>query len=81
MDTRSFDERFHLTRPGVFRALWRDARLLAMLGGIAWKNATLGRRVRRRYLDCKARGEPFWLDHPRGSNQSSKRGSNEGMHR
>ncbi len=77
MDTRSFDERFHLTRPGRLRALWRDLRLLAMLGGIAWKNATAGRRVRKRYLDCKARGEPFWIDHPQGSNQ----GPNEGMHK
>ncbi len=73
MDTRSFDERFHLTRPGILRALWRDLRSLAMLGGIAWKNATIGRRIRRRYLECKAQGEPFWIDEPRGSNQEANR--------
>lgn len=73
MDTRSFDERFHLTRPGILRALWRDLRLLAMLGGIAWKNATLGRKVRRRYLECKAQGEPLWVDDPAGSNEGAHR--------
>lgn len=73
MDTRSFDERFHLTRPGRLRALRRDLRLLLMLAGIAWKNVTVGRRIRRRYLACKARGEPFWLDAPASEREGAHR--------
>jgi hypothetical protein len=30
------------------------------LAAFAWRNATLGRRVRNEYLRRKAAGEPFW---------------------
>lgn len=58
----TFEERFHLKRGGLHRRLWRDLRCAWFLAGMAWKNATIGRRVRRRYLAAKAAGEPFWLD-------------------
>ncbi len=58
----SFEERFHEMRPGAHWRLWRDLRCAAFLAGMIWRNLTLGRRVRRKYLACKAAGEPFWLD-------------------
>ena len=64
MELHSYDDRFHLKKPGVFRALWRDARLLWFLGTMAWRNLTVGRRVRRRYRACRAAGQPFYMDDP-----------------
>ena len=59
---KSFEERFHELRPGLHWRLWRDIRCLGFLAGMVWRNLTLGRRVRARYLDCKVAGKPFWLD-------------------
>ena len=58
----TFEERFHETRPGPLLRLWRDLRCAAFIVAFAWRNATLGRRVRREYRRKKAAGEPFWLD-------------------
>ncbi len=60
--TRSFEEMFHETRPGLHWRLWRDIRCAAFLGTIVWRNLTLGRRVRKKYQACKEAGEPFWVD-------------------
>ena len=60
--SRSFEEMFHETRPGLHWRLWRDIRCAAFLGILVLRNLTYGRRVRRKYLTCKAAGEPFWLD-------------------
>ena len=64
MSSKTFDELYHVTRRGLWPRLRRDVRLAAHLAGIAWKNATIGRRVRRDYLARRARGEPYWLDEP-----------------
>ena len=58
----SFEERFHEFRPGLHWRLWRDVRCAAFILGLIWRNLTVGRRVRRKYLDCVRTGEPFWLD-------------------
>ena len=34
--------------------------LRRFLAAFAWRNATLGRRVRNKYLRRKGAGEPFW---------------------
>ncbi len=62
LDGPTFEARFHETRPGLGWRLWRDLRCAAFLSAFVWRNATLGRRVRRRYRACKVAGEPFWLD-------------------
>ena len=59
---KTFEELFHETRPGLYWRLRRDLRCLAFLGKLVVMNLTLGRKVRRKYLACKAAGEPFWLD-------------------
>jgi hypothetical protein len=59
---KSFEERFCVTRPGLAPRLARDAKLLWFLAGMAWRNLTLGGRVRRRYRACLARGEPYFVD-------------------
>lgn len=59
---KSFEERFCVTKPGIWPRLSRDARLLWFLLGMAWRNLTLGGRVRRRYRACMAAGEPFYVD-------------------
>ena len=51
-----------MTTPGVWPRLSRDARLLWFLAAMAWRNLTLGRRVRRRYRACMAASEPFYVD-------------------
>lgn len=61
-DDKNFEELFHEKRPGWHHALWRDIRCAVYLGSIIWRNITLGRAVRKKYLACKASGEPFWLD-------------------
>lgn len=58
----SFEERFHEFRPGLHWRLWRDVRCAVFILGLVWRNLTVGRRVRRKYLDCARTGEPFWLD-------------------
>ena len=58
----TFEQRFHEMRPGLLRRVWRDLRCAAFLAAFAWRNATLGRRVRNEYRRKKAAGEPFWLD-------------------
>ena len=60
--TKTFEEMFHETRPGLGPRLSRDLRCLVFLGKMVLMNLTLGRKVRRKYLACKAAGEPFWLD-------------------
>ena len=60
--SKSFEELFHETRPGLHRRLWRDLRCLVYLGRLIWLNVTVGRKVRRKYLACKSASEPFWLD-------------------
>ena len=59
---KSFEERFCVTAPGLGPRLARDARLLWFLLGMVWRNLTLGRRVRRRYRACMAKGEPYFVD-------------------
>ena len=59
---KSFEDLFHEMRPGLHWRLWRDIRCAVFLASVVWRNLTLGRRVRRKYLACKASGEPFWLD-------------------
>ena len=59
---KSFEERFCVTAPGLWPRLSRDARLLWFLAGMAWRNLTMGARVRRRYRASMARGEPFFVD-------------------
>ena len=61
-DMPTFEDRFHEMRPGLHWRLWRDVRCAAFLAGLVWRNLTLGRRMRGKYLACKAAGEPFWLD-------------------
>ncbi len=61
-DKGTFEERFHEMRPGIHWRLWRDLRCAAFIGGLILRNLTVGRRVRKKYLECKASGEPFWLD-------------------
>ncbi len=58
----TFEERFFVESRNPARRLWRDLRLLAHLGGLAWKWATTGRRRRKKYRACEAAGEPYWLD-------------------
>ncbi len=60
--TKSFEELFHETRPGFFRMIRRDLRCLKYLGMLVLMNLTVGRKVQKKYLTCKASGEPFWLD-------------------
>lgn len=60
--TKSFEEMFHETRPGLYWRLWRDVRCFAFLAIFVLRNLIIGSKVRRRYLACKASGEPFWLD-------------------
>ena len=59
---KTFDEAFHETRPGLYWQLRRDVRCLLFLGKLVLMNLTIGRKVRRKYLACRAAGEPFWLD-------------------
>lgn len=61
---KSFEERFCVTKPGWAPRLGRDLRLLWFLAGMAWRNLTMGRRVRRRYRDCMATGQPYFVDDP-----------------
>jgi hypothetical protein len=61
---KSFEERFCVTRPGRGARLARDARLLWYLVGMAWRNLTLGAKVRRRYRMAMAKGEPLFVDVP-----------------
>ena len=56
----TFEARFHEMRPGLLWRLWRDLRCAGFLAAFAWRNATLGGRVRNEYLRRKAAGEPFW---------------------
>ena len=58
----SFEERFHEFRAGPHWRLWRDVRCAVFILGLVWRNLTVGRRVRRKYLDCVRTGAPFWLD-------------------
>ena len=62
---KSFEDLFTETRPGWHWALWRDIRCLGFLGALVLRNLTLGRKVRRKFLACRAAGEPFWLDEQR----------------
>jgi hypothetical protein len=62
----TFEARFHERRPGLHWRIWRDIRCAAFLAGLIVRNLTIGRRVRKQYLACKARGEYFWLDEPPG---------------
>jgi len=66
MMDKSFEELFHETRPGFHWALWRDVRCFFYLSMLVLRNLTVGRKVRRRYQECKAAGEPFWLDEGNG---------------
>jgi len=59
---KSFEERFCVTAPGLWPRLTRDARLLWFLAGMAWRNLTMGARVRRRYGAAMAKGEPYFVD-------------------
>ncbi len=59
---KSFEERFCAISPGLGPRLVRDLRLLWFLAGMAWRNLTMGARVRRRYRALMARGEPYFVD-------------------
>ena len=62
MTPKTFDQRFIVKRPGLFPRLARDIDMMWYLAGMAWKNLTIGAKVRRRYRACQARGEPYWID-------------------
>jgi hypothetical protein len=72
MDMRSFDERFHLKEPGLLKVIARDIRLFAYLLGIAWKNATIGRRIRKHFIACRAKGQPLYVDEALKALQAKK---------
>jgi hypothetical protein len=59
---KSFEDRFCETRPGLWPRLARDVRLLWFLAGMAWRNLTMGGRVRRRYRAAMAKGDPLFVD-------------------
>jgi hypothetical protein len=58
----TFEERFHELRPSLHWRVWRDLRCALFIGGLLFRNLTVGRRVRKKYLACKRNGVPFWLD-------------------
>lgn len=62
MKPGSFDAQFHVTEPGALKRLGRDLRLLKFLAGMLWMNLRIGSKVRRKYRDCAASGEPFYVD-------------------
>ncbi len=59
---KSFEERFSVTVPGLRPRLARDARVLWFLAGMAWRNLTIGAKVRRRYRAAMAKGERIYVD-------------------
>lgn len=59
---KSFEERFCVTRPGLLPRIGRDTRLLWFLAGMAWRNLTVGGKVRRRYRACVAKRQRYFVD-------------------
>ncbi len=59
---KSFEQRFCATAPGLWPRLSRDVRLLWFLAGMAWRNLTIGGKVRRRYRALMAEGKPYFVD-------------------
>ncbi len=59
---KSFEERFSVTAPGLGPRLARDARVFWFLAGMAWRNLTVGAKVRRRYRAALAKGEQIYVD-------------------
>jgi len=47
---------------GLLQSLRRDAALLLRFAGMLVYYLTEGRRIRREYRRCEARGEIYWLD-------------------
>lgn len=62
LDGPTFEARFQEVRPGLLRRLWRDIRCAAFIAAFIWRNATVGRRVRKKYRACAAAKKPFWID-------------------
>ncbi len=47
---------------GLWQSLRRDAALLLRFAGMLFFYLSEGRRIRREYRRCAARGEIYWLD-------------------
>lgn len=58
----AYDDAFHVLEDNRWRRVARDVRLAVWLAKFVIAYLTVGRRIRRLYLEKKRANEPFWLD-------------------